>query len=117
MASHFDESPQAVTRPCIVIWRLSPKSDIELPCQANYHSLKKSENIKEEIGDVLFSIVNLSRFLDINSEDALRMTISKFENRFGEIEKELIKRGKSFTDSSLEEMNAIWNEVKKKAHA
>ena len=79
--------------------------------------LKKSENIKEEIGDVLFSIVNLSRFLDINSEDALRMTISKFENRFGEIEKELIKRGKSFTDSSLEEMNAIWNQVKKKAHA
>ena len=78
--------------------------------------LKKSENIKEEIGDVLFSIVNLSRFLDINSEDALRMTISKFENRFGEIEKELIKRGKSFTDSSLEEMNAIWNQVKKKAH-
>jgi len=77
--------------------------------------LKKSENIKEEMGDVLFSIVNLSRFLDINSEDALRGTISKFENRFGKVEEELKRRGKSFAESSLEEMDMIWNQVKKKA--
>ena len=77
--------------------------------------LKKSENIKEEMGDVLFSIVNLSRFLDINAEDALRMTILKFESRFGQVEEELTKRGKSFSDSSLEEMDSIWNQVKKKA--
>ena len=56
--------------------------------------LKDPENIKDEMGDVLFSLVNLSRFLDINPEDALRMTISKFETRFAQVEKELKKRGK-----------------------
>ena len=70
-----------------------------------------------EMGDVLFSLVNLSRFLDINPEDALRMTISKFETRFAQVEKELKKRGKSLTDSTLEEMDEIWNLVKKKARA
>ena len=78
-------------------------------------ALKDPENIKDEMGDVLFSLVNLSRFLDINPEDALRMTISKFETRFAQVEKELKKRGKSLTDSTLEEMDEIWNLVKKKA--
>ena len=80
-------------------------------------ALKNPENIKDEMGDVLFSLVNLSRFLDINPEDALRMTISKFETRFAQVEKELKKRGKSLTDSTLEEMDEIWNLVKKKARA
>ena len=75
------------------------------------------EKIKEELGDTLFSLVNLSRFLDINPESALRMTISKFETRFAQVEKELKKRGKSLTDSTLEEMDEIWNTVKKKARA
>ena len=65
------------------------------------------------MGDLLFSLVNLSRFLDISPEDALRMTISKFENRFAKVEKELKRRGKDFSDSSLEEMDSIWNSVKK----
>jgi len=79
--------------------------------------LKDQENIKDEMGDVLFSLVNLSRFLNINPEDALRRTISKFETRFAQVEKELKKRGKSFTDSTLKEMDEIWNTVKKKARA
>jgi uncharacterized protein YabN with tetrapyrrole methylase and pyrophosphatase domain len=74
---------------------------------------KDPERIKDEMGDVLFSLVNLSRFLDISAEDALRMTISKFERRFAKVEKELKKRGKEFSDSNLEEMDEIWNEVKK----
>ena len=78
-------------------------------------ALKNPENIKDEMGDVLFSLVNLSRFLDVNPEDALRMTISKFETRFAQVEKELKKRGKDLTDSTLEEMDEIWNVVKKKA--
>ena len=73
------------------------------------------ENIKDEMVDILFSLVNLSRFLDINPEEALRMTISKFETRFGQVEKELKKRGRSLTESNLEEMDEIWNSVKKKA--
>ena len=78
--------------------------------------LKDPKNIKDEMGDVLFSLVNLSRFLDINPEEALRMTITKFETRFAQVEKELKKRGKNLTDSTLEEMDEIWNVVKKKAH-
>ena len=80
-------------------------------------AMKDPENIRDEMGDVLFSLVNLSRFLDINPEHALRMTISKFETRFSEVEKELKKKGKSLIDSTLEEMDEIWNSVKKKARA
>ena len=76
---------------------------------------KDPERIKDEMGDVLFSLVNLSRFLNISAEDALRMTISKFEMRFAKVEKELKKRGKEFSDSNLEEMDEIWNWVKKDA--
>ena len=80
-------------------------------------ALKNPENIKEEMGDLFFSLVNLSRFLNINPEDALRMTISKFETRFSQVENELKKRGMSLKEATLEEMDEIWNLVKKKAHA
>ena len=76
---------------------------------------KDPERIKDEMGDVLFSLVNLSRFLNISAEDALRMTVNKFEMRFAKVEKELKKRGKDFLDSNLEEMDEIWNWVKKDA--
>ena len=79
--------------------------------------LKNPKNIKDEMGDVLFSLVNLSRFLDVNPEEALRMTITKFETRFAQVEKELQKKGKNLTDSTLEEMDEIWNLIKKKARA
>ena len=72
-------------------------------------------NIINEMGDVLFSIVNLSRFLNINPENSLRISILKFEKRFSLVEDELKKRGKKIEDSSLEEMDEIWEAVKKKA--
>lgn len=71
------------------------------------------EHIEEEIGDVLFSIVNLSRFLNISSEDALRKTNKKFISRFKKIEKELKNRNRSIEDASLAEMDEIWESVKK----
>jgi len=71
-----------------------------------------SEHIEEEIGDVLFSIVNLSRFLKISSEDALRKTNNKFIKRFKKIEDELKKRGRPIEDATLEEMDEIWESVK-----
>ena len=71
-----------------------------------------TEKIEEEIGDTLFSIVNLSRFLGISAETALRKTNRKFTSRFAQVEKELKKRGKKVEDSSLEEMDEIWNMVK-----
>ena len=65
------------------------------------------------MGDVLFSLVNLGRFLEVSSEDALRMAISKFENRFSKIEKSLKEQGRSLDEASLEEMDRIWNDIKK----
>lgn len=76
-------------------------------------SEKATDHIEEEIGDVLFAVVNLARFLNIPAEDALRKTNQKFTKRFAQIERELKKRGKTLEESTLEEMDEIWNEVKK----
>jgi ATP diphosphatase len=65
-----------------------------------------------EIGDLLFAVVNLARHLDIDPESAVRMTNLKFERRFGAIENALAKLGKMPEDSSLAEMDALWNEAK-----
>ena len=71
------------------------------------------ESIKDELGDVFFSLVNLGRFLDVSGEEALRMTIAKFETRFAKVEAELKLRGSSMENSNLGEMDEIWNTVKK----
>lgn len=74
---------------------------------------KKTRLVEEEIGDLLFSIVNLSRFIKINPEEALKKTIDKFKKRFQKIEKELSRRGKNFKETTLEEMDEIWNRAKR----
>ena len=79
--------------------------------EAQTDGIKK--HIEEEIGDVIFSIVNLARFLNISAEFALRKTNKKFTTRFKAVEDELENRGKTVEDSNLEEMDTIWNEVKK----
>ncbi len=71
------------------------------------------EELETELGDILFSIVNYARFLNINPENALRKTIKKYIKRFRYIEETLEKRGKKITESNLEEMDGIWNESKK----
>lgn len=70
-------------------------------------------DLEMELGDILFAIVNYSRFLNINPDNALRRTISKYIKRFNYIEDTLKARGKKITESNLEEMDAIWNESKK----
>jgi|TARA_B100001079_G_scaffold45674_2_gene37014 tetrapyrrole methylase family protein/MazG family protein len=77
-------------------------------------SNEDKDHIVEEIGDVLFAIVNLARFLDIPAEDALRKTNQKFTDRFAQVEAELKKRDKTVEDSNLEEMDEIWNDIKRK---
>jgi len=67
----------------------------------------------DDFGDLLFSLVNVGRNFDINAEDALRQTNRKFEQRFRFIETELTKKGKKPSDSTLEEMDLIWEESKK----
>lgn len=70
-------------------------------------------NIEEEIGDLLFVVVNLARKLDVEPETALKKTNRKFRRRFGFIEQQLKNRGKGFEESDLKEMDLLWNEAKK----
>ncbi len=76
-------------------------------------SAGKNENIEEEIGDLLFAVVNLARRLDVEPETALKRTNRKFRRRFKFIESELKSRAKSLEESDLEEMDALWNEAKR----
>jgi len=71
-----------------------------------------SNSREEEFGDILFSLVNLARYLKINPEDALRKTVKKFTKRFQYIEKTLSSRGRSLVDATLEEMDELWEESK-----
>jgi tetrapyrrole methylase family protein/MazG family protein len=68
--------------------------------------------IKEELGDLLFSIVNLARFLSIDSEEALNITNAKFVKRFEFIEQSAISMNKKLEDMTLEEMDELWNKAK-----
>jgi MazG family protein len=69
---------------------------------------------EEELGDLLFSLVNVARFLNIDSEGALRRTLYKFIKRFHVVERTLAKAGKTPETATLEEMDAIWEASKKK---
>jgi uncharacterized protein YabN with tetrapyrrole methylase and pyrophosphatase domain len=71
--------------------------------------------IEEEFGDLLFSLVNLGRFLHLRAEDALRKAMAKFERRFRGIEEELARRGRRLEDASLAEMDDIWNRLRQQA--
>ena len=73
---------------------------------------KDISDLEEEIGDVLFSVVNLARHLKLDSEDLLRRANSKFINRFKAIEKELVKRGRTIDEAKLDEMDEIWDKIK-----
>ena len=70
-------------------------------------------HIEEEFGDLLFSLVNLGRFLRLSPEAALRKAMRKFEGRFHAIEQELASRGLRPDQASLEEMDAIWNRLRR----
>ena len=70
------------------------------------------DKIREEMGDLLFTLVNLSRFLNIDAEDALRGSTMKFINRFDYMEDTLQKAGKDWQEMTLSELNKIWDEAK-----
>jgi len=71
------------------------------------------KKIGEELGDVLFAAVNVSRFFGQNPEDLLHQTIAKFTRRFQFIEETVHARGKKLSDCSLAELDAIWDEAKR----
>lgn len=75
---------------------------------------KEIDGIEDELGDMLFVIVRLSNFVNVNPEYALQRTINKFIKRFSHVEEEALRQGRNLSDMTLEEMDAIWNEAKDK---
>jgi len=71
------------------------------------------ERIEDELGDLLFVIVNLARFVKVDPEQALRKTNAKFRKRFAHVEQGLAGRGKQFAESSIDEMEELWQEAKR----
>ena len=92
------------------VWEKIHEEILELK-EAQLSNNKK--HIEEEIGDVIFAVVNLARFLEISAENSLRKTNKKFINRFKKVEEGIKEQGKEIDDVTLEEMDAIWNEAKR----
>ena len=75
-------------------------------------ALKDQNKTEDEFGDVVFSLVNFARFLNVDAENALERTNKKFIDRFTRMEKAALASGKSLNEMTLEEMDAIWNQIK-----
>ena len=73
---------------------------------------KDRRGMEDELGDLLFALVNIGRFIEVNPEDALRKSISRFISRFRHIEEEIARQEKEWADVSLEEMEMLWQEAK-----
>ena len=74
---------------------------------------ESQERMEDEFGDVMFSLINYARFLDIDAENSLERTNKKFIKRFTEMEQRALQAGKPLAEMSLGEMDAIWNSIKK----
>lgn len=73
----------------------------------------EKEKIEEEFGDLIFSLINYARFLQIDAENALERTNKKFIKRFTDMETIALSKGQDLSTMSLQEMDAIWDEIKK----
>ena len=81
--------------------------------ELKFEEKKSSNKIEDEFGDVLFSLVNYSRFINVNPEDALEKTNKKFIRRFQFLEDKIKNDGKELSDLSFDEMNEYWDTAKK----
>ncbi len=93
------------------VWEKVNEELLELKNEIEGNASK--EKIEGEFGDVLFSIINYARFIDVNPENALEKTNIKFIKRFQYLEEQALKNGKNLQDMSLIEMDVYWNEAKK----
>lgn len=107
------------TRAAAVGFEWARMSDVVAKIEEEVAELKQaidgegSARVEEEMGDLLFAIANLSRRLGVEPESALRKANQKFTTRFQEVERRLAAAGRSVHDASLEEMEAIWESVKR----
>lgn len=84
---------------------LQPRDRLRVPEELRAH-------MEDEVGDLFFVLVNIARYLSVDPESALRKTNRKFRRRFGWLEEQLRHRGKKLDESSLEEMEALWQQAK-----
>ena len=77
-------------------------------------SMGKKENIEEEIGDLLLTVISLCRKVNVNAEEALKKATDKFIGRFSMLEREAEKRGLDMQTETMETLDRIWNEIKQK---
>ena len=80
---------------------------------AEFNAAQSHDQLEDELGDMLFVIVNLARFVKVDPEQALRRTNAKFRRRFGYLEAKLASQGKQLKDANIEEMEALWQEAKR----
>ena len=88
-------------------------AELRAELDARAHGASVGTRITDEMGDVLFAVVNLARHLDIDAEAALRSTNEKFMRRFGHVEARLAADGVAMDDASLDTMEALWVEAKR----
>ncbi len=91
------------------VWGKLDEEIVEVKAAQQQEDLNK---IEEELGDLLFTVVNLCRFLNVSAENALRKANEKFKKRFYSLEAHVSKSGRKIEDLSLKELNTIWNLVK-----
>jgi len=89
------------------------KLEEELHELAEARKQASNEEIEGEIGDLLFCLVNVARFVDVDPEQALRKTNAKFRRRFSHVETGLSSRGRTLAESNIEEMEELWQEAKR----
>lgn len=73
----------------------------------------RPDAIEDEFGDLLFSLINYARFLQVDAENALERTNKKFTRRFTQMEEQALQQGKNLDTMSLDEMDALWNSIKR----
>jgi tetrapyrrole methylase family protein / MazG family protein len=88
------------------------KLEEELHELAEARRTASQKDIEDEIGDILFVLVNVARFMKVDPEQSLRKSNAKFRRRFAHVERTLKERGKTLNDSDIQEMEALWQEAK-----
>ncbi len=94
------------------VWEKVQEELGELKAEVDEQTAKSK--IEDELGDVLFSVINYARFIDIDPETALERTNKKFIQRFQYLEEKVKEQGKVLNKMTLAEMDTLWNEAKKK---
>ena len=89
----------------------SANTDQQLTLSAE-QSIIEHRKVEEEFGDLVFSLINYARFLQIDAENALELTNKKFIHRFTQMERQALQQGKDLNQMTLQEMDALWNTIK-----